>query len=150
MPIGNRDLAIDLGTANTLVYVRGEGIVVSEPSVVAIDTTTNDVHAVGEEAQQMIGRTPASISAIRPLRHGVIADFDVTEQMLRQFLAKVVASRWTRPRLVMCAPSGITDVERRAIEEASLSAGAREVHLIEEPLAAAIGAGPRIAQPTCP
>src|SRR5919106_1878897 len=107
---GNRDLAIDLGTANTLVYVRGEGIVVSEPSVVAIDTTTNAVHAVGEEAKRMIGRTPASISAIRPLRHGVIADFDVTESMLRHFIGKVQQSRFARPRVVMCAPSGITDV----------------------------------------
>src|SRR5918999_4404070 len=129
MGLGNRDIAVDLGTANTLVYVRGEGIVVSEPSVVAIDTATNAVHAVGEEAKRMIGRTPATISAIRPLRHGVIADFDVTESMLRRFVDKVLRSRFSRPRLVMCAPSGITDVERRAVEEASLSAGAREVHL---------------------
>jgi rod shape-determining protein MreB len=142
-----RDMAIDLGTANTVVYVRDRGIVLSEPSVVAIDERVGEVYAVGSEAQQMIGRTPAAISAIRPLRHGVIADFDVTEQMLRQFLAKVVRSRWTRPRLVMCAPSGITDVERRAMEEASISAGAREVHLIEEPLAAAIGAGVPIDAP---
>jgi rod shape-determining protein MreB len=141
------DMAIDLGTANTVVYVRGRGIVLSEPSVVAIDESVGEVYAVGTEAQQMIGRTPASISAIRPLRHGVIADFEVTEQMLSQFLAKVVRSRWARPRLVMCAPSGITDVERRAMEEASLSAGAREVHLIEEPLAAAIGAGVAIDEP---
>jgi rod shape-determining protein MreB len=141
------DVAIDLGTANTVVYVRGRGIVLSEPSVVAIDDRVGEVYAVGTEAQQMIGRTPASISAIRPLRHGVIADFEVTEQMLRQFLAKVVRGRWARPRLVMCAPSGITDVERRAIEEASMSAGAREVHLIEEPLAAAIGAGVPIDEP---
>jgi len=141
------DIAIDLGTANTVVYVRGRGIVLSEPSVVAIDEGVGEVYAVGAEAQQMIGRTPASISAIRPLRHGVIADFDVTEQMLRQFLAKVVRNRWARPRLVMCAPSGITDVERRAMEEASMSAGAREVHLIEEPLAAAIGAGVPIDEP---
>jgi rod shape-determining protein MreB len=127
--------------------VRGRGIVLSEPSVVAIDEGVGEVYAVGAEAQQMICRTPASISAIRPLRHGVIADFDVTEQMLRQFLAKVVRNRWARPRLVMCAPSGITDVERRAMEEASMSAGAREVHLIEEPLAAAIGAGVPIDEP---
>src|ERR671938_1304927 len=144
---GGRDMAVDLGTANTVVYVRGRGIVLSEPSVVAIDERTGDVHAVGTEAQQMIGRTPASISADRPLRHGVIADFEVTEAMLRQFLAKVVRSRFSRPTVVMCAPSGITDVERRAIEEASLSAGAREVHLIEESLAAAIGAGLDIAEP---
>jgi rod shape-determining protein MreB len=141
------DIAIDLGTANTVIYVRGEGIVLSEPSVVAIDDRIGEVYAVGVEAQQMIGRTPASISATRPLRHGVIADFEVTEQMLRQFMAKVVRSRWSHPRVVMCAPSGITDVERRALEEASLSAGARQVHLIEEPLAAAIGAGVPIAEP---
>src|SRR3954469_25966049 len=141
------DVAIDLGTANTVVFVRGRGIVMSEPSVVAIDQATGEVHAVGADAQQMIGRTPASISADRPLRHGVIADFEVTEAMLRQFLSKVVRSRFSRPTVVMCAPSGITDVERRAIEEASLSAGAREVHLIEESLAAAIGAGLAIAEP---
>ncbi len=141
------DIAIDLGTANTVVYVRGVGIVLSEPSVVAIDEVAGEVYAVGTEAERMIGRTPAAISATRPLRHGVIADFDVTEQMLRQFIAKVVRSRWARPRLVMCAPSGITEVERRAIEEASLSAGAREVHLIEESRAAAIGAGLPIAEP---
>jgi rod shape-determining protein MreB len=141
------DTAVDLGTANTVVYVRGRGIVLSEPSVVAIDKRTNEVHAVGADAQLMIGRTPATISADRPLRHGVIADFEVTEAMLRQFLDKVLPSRFSRPRLVMCAPSGITDVERRAVEEASLSAGAREVHLIEESLAAAIGAGLAIAEP---
>jgi rod shape-determining protein MreB and related proteins len=142
-----RDMAIDLGTANTVVYVRGRGIVLSEPSVVALDQATGRVHAVGLDAQRMIGRTPASISATRPLRHGVIADFEVTEQMLRHFIAKVLQSRWVHPRLVMCAPSGITDVERRAIEEASLSAGARRVGLIEEPIAAAIGAGLAIAEP---
>jgi rod shape-determining protein MreB len=141
------DVAIDLGTANTVIYVRGHGIVLSEPSVVAIDERGGEVYAVGTEAQRMIGRTPSAISATRPLRHGVIADFDVTEQMLRQFLAKVVRRRWSHPRLVMCAPSGITDVERRAMEEAAMSAGAREVHLIEEPLAAAIGAGLAIEEP---
>jgi rod shape-determining protein MreB len=141
------DMAIDLGTANTVVYVRGRGIVLSEPSVVAIDERTGEVHAVGAEAQLMIGRTPASISADRPLRHGVIADFEVTEAMLRRFMEKVLSSRFSRPRLVMCAPSGVTEVERRAVEEASLSAGAREVHLIEESLAAAIGAGLPIAEP---
>ena len=140
-------MAIDLGTANTVVYVRGRGIVLSEPSVVAIDERTGEVHAVGSEAQLMIGRTPASISADRPLRHGVIADFEVTEAMLRRFMDKVLSSRFSRPRLVMCAPSGVTEVERRAVEEASLSAGAREVHLIEESLAAAIGAGLPIAEP---
>src|SRR4051794_37117453 len=141
------DVAIDLGAANTVIFVRGRGIVMSEPSVVAIDQRTGEVHAVGADAQQMIGRTPANISADRPLRHGVIADFEVTEAMLRQFLAKVVRSRFSRPTVVMCAPSGITEVERRAVEEASLSAGARDVHLIEESLAAAIGAGLAIAEP---
>jgi rod shape-determining protein MreB len=140
-------MAIDLGTANTVVHVRGRGIVLSEPSVVAIDERTGEVHAVGADAQRMIGRTPAHLSATRPLRHGVIADFEVTEQMLRHFMAKVLESRRARPRLVVCAPSGITEVERRAVEEASLSAGARRVHLIEEPIAAAIGAGLPIAEP---
>jgi rod shape-determining protein MreB len=144
---GVGDMAIDLGTANTVIYVRGRGIVLSEPSVVAIDQRTMEVHAVGADAQLMIGRTPATISADRPLRHGVIADFEVTEAMLRQFVEKVLPNRFSRPRLVMCAPSGVTDVERRAVEEASLSAGAREVHLIEESLAAAIGAGLPIAEP---
>jgi rod shape-determining protein MreB len=144
---GNRDIAVDLGTANTLVYVRGEGIIVSEPSVVAIDTATGAVHAVGEEAKRMIGRTPATISAIRPLRHGVIADFEVTEQMLRYFIRRVQQRRWARPRVVMCAPSGITEVEKKAVVEASLAAGAREVRLIEEPVAAAIGAGLDISEP---
>src|SRR3954447_22711670 len=141
------DVAVDLGTANTVVYVRGRGIVLSEPSVVAIDERTGEVHAVGADAQRMIGRTPATISADRPLRHGVIADFDVTEAMLRQFMGKVLRGRFSRPRMVMCAPSGITEVERRAGGEASLSAGAREVHRIEESLAAAIGAGLEIAEP---
>ena len=104
---GGRDMAVDLGTANTLVYVRGRGIVLSEPSLVAIDSRTGEVHAVGIEAKRMLGRTPGNISAIRPLKDGVIADFDVTEQMLRQFIAKVVRSRWARPRLVMCAPSAM-------------------------------------------
>jgi rod shape-determining protein MreB len=140
-------MAIDLGTANTVIYVRGRGIVLSEPSVVAIDERTGEVHAVGADAQRMIGRTPASISADRPLRHGVIADFEVTEAMLSQFMGKVLRSRFSRPRLIMCAPSGVTEVERRAVEEASLSAGARDVHLIEESLAAAIGAGLPIAEP---
>ncbi len=144
---GGRDIAIDLGTANTLVFVRGEGIVASEPSVVAVDTVGGDVHAVGEEAQRMIGRTPARISAVRPLRHGVIADFEVTERMLRHFMSRVHRSRHARPRVMMCAPSGITSVERRALTEACMAAGARSVHLIEEPLAAAIGAGLPIDEP---
>lgn len=144
---GSRDMAIDLGTANTLVYVRGQGIVTSEPSVVAVDSSNGAIHAVGREAQRMIGRTPATISAIRPLRHGVIADFEVTEQMLRHFIRRVEQSRFSHPRLVMCAPSGITEVEKRAVEEAAVSAGARRVHLIEEPLAAAIGAGIAVEEP---
>ncbi len=140
-------MAIDLGTANTLVYVGGRGIVVSEPSVVASDVETGTVHAVGSEAQRMIGRTPANIAATRPLRHGVIADFDVTEQMLRYFIRKVLDRRLAHPRLIVCAPSGVTEVEKRAVEEASLAAGARRVHLIEEPIAAAIGAGLEIEEP---
>jgi rod shape-determining protein MreB and related proteins len=142
-----RDMAIDLGTANTVVHVHGRGIVLSEPSVVAIDERTDEVVAVGVDAQRMIGRTPAQISATRPLRHGVIADFEVTEEMLRHFMRKVLDRRRAHPRLVVCAPTGITEVERRAVEEAALSAGARRVHLIEEPIAAAIGAGLAIAEP---
>jgi rod shape-determining protein MreB len=140
-------MAIDLGTANTLVYVGGRGIVVSEPSVVASDLATGEVHAVGADAERMIGRTPASISATRPLRHGVIADFEVTEEMLRYFIRKVIDRRMAHPRLIVCAPSGVTEVEKRAVEEASLAAGARRVHLIEEPIAAAIGAGMAIEEP---
>src|SRR6476646_8137626 len=138
---GSRDMAVDLGTANTLVYVRGRGIVLSEPSVVAIDTRTGEVHAVGVEAKRMLGRTPGSISAIRPLKDGVIADFDVTEQMLRHFIHKVHQHRFAHPRVVVCVPSGVTGVERRAVEEATLSAGARQAYLIEEPMAADIGGG---------
>jgi len=145
--VSQRDLAVDLGTANTLVYERGRGIILSEPSVVAVDADRGEVYAVGEEAHRMIGRTPATISATRPLRHGVIADFEVTEAMLRYFLRKAHHSRWTRQRVVICVPSGVTDVESRAVQEACLSAGAREVALIEEPIAAAIGAGLEIAQP---
>src|ERR1017187_1932484 len=145
--LGVQDMAIDLGTANTVVYVEGQGIVVSEPSVVATDSRTGHVHAVGADAERMIGRTPATISASRPLRHGVIADFDVTEQMLRYFIRKVLDRHRAHPRLIVCAPSGITEVEKRAVEEASLAAGARRVHLIEEPIAAAIGAGLQIAEP---
>jgi rod shape-determining protein MreB len=140
-------MAIDLGTANTLVYVGGRGIVVSEPSVVASDVDTGQVHAVGADAERMIGRTPASIAATRPLRHGVIADFEVTEEMLRYFIRKVLDRRMAHPRLIVCAPSGVTEVEKRAVEEASLAAGARRVHLIEEPIAAAIGAGLEIEEP---
>ena len=145
---GGRDMAVDLGTANTLVYVRGRGIVLSEPSVVAIDQRTGDVHAVGVEAKRMLGRTPGTISAIRPLKDGVIADFDVTEQMLRHFIQKVHQHRFAHPRVVVCVPSGVTGVEKRAVEEATLSAGARQAYLIEEPMAAAIGAGLPVAEPT--
>ena len=144
---GGPDIAIDLGTANTLVFVAGQGIVLQEPSVIAMDTVTGVVHAVGSDAKRMIGRTPATISASRPLRHGVIADFDVAEEMLRYFIRRVHRGRFSAPRVVMCAPSGITEVEQRAVEEACRSAGARQVHLIEEPLAAAIGAGLEIEQP---
>ncbi|MGZ4359785.1 MAG: rod shape-determining protein [Gaiellaceae bacterium] len=143
---GGRDMAVDLGTANTLVYVRGRGIVLSEPSVVAIDHRTGQVHAVGVEAKRMLGRTPGTISAIRPLKDGVIADFDVTEQMLRHFIQKVHDHRFAHPRVVVCVPSGVTGVEKRAVEEATLSAGARRAYLIEEPMAAAIGAGLPVAE----
>ncbi len=141
-------MAVDLGTANTLVYVKGRGIVLSEPSVVAIDQRTGAIHAVGIEAKRMLGRTPGNITAIRPLKDGVIADFDVTEQMLRHFIQKVHQSRWAHPRVVVCVPSGVTGVEKRAVEEATLSAGARQAYLIEEPMAAAIGAGLPVGEPT--
>ena len=146
--LGGRDMAVDLGTANTLVYVRGRGIVLSEPSVVAIDSHTGQVHAVGVEAKRMLGRTPGNITAIRPLKDGVIADFDVTEQMLRHFIKQVHSNRFAHPRVVVCVPSGVTGVEKRAVEEACLSAGARQAYLIEEPMAAAIGAGLPVAEPT--
>ncbi|MCW2969989.1 MAG: cell shape determining protein MreB/Mrl family [Solirubrobacterales bacterium] len=145
---GGSDLAIDLGTANTLVYVRGHGIAVSEPSVVAQHTGSGRVLAVGDEAKRMIGRTPATITASRPLRHGVIADLEVTEEMLRQFITRVHRGRLTHPRVVMCVPSGLTEVELSAVQEACLSAGALEVHLIDEPIAAAVGAGLDISAPT--
>jgi rod shape-determining protein MreB and related proteins len=145
---GGSDLAIDLGTANTLVYVRGRGIAVSEPSVVAQHTGSGRVLAVGDEAKRMIGRTPATITASRPLRHGVIADLDVTEEMLRQFIGRVHRGRLTHPRVVMCVPSGLTGVELSAVQEACLSAGALEVHLIDEPIAAAVGARLDISEPT--
>ena len=146
------DLAIDLGTANTLVYVKGKGIVLSEPSVVAVrlDSTKNRVLAVGTEAKNMLGRTPGNIVAIRPIKDGVIADFEVTEAMLRYFIHKVHNRRkFVRPRIIIAVPSGITQVEKRAVRESAESAGAREVFLIEEPMAAAIGAGLPITEPTC-
>jgi rod shape-determining protein MreB len=145
------DMAIDLGTANTLVYVKGRGIVLDEPSVVAIATTRGrkQVLAVGEEAKQMVGRTPGNIEAIRPLRDGVIADFDVAEEMIKHFIRKVHPRRsFATPRVIICVPSGSTAVERRAIQESAESAGARRVFLIEEPMAAAIGAGLPVTEPT--
>jgi rod shape-determining protein MreB and related proteins len=145
---GGRDMAVDLGTANTLVYVRGRGIVLSEPSVVAVDSRSGDVHAVGLEAKRMLGRTPGTIQAIRPLKDGVIADFDITEEMLRHFIQRVHQNRFAHPRVVVCVPSGVTGVEKRAVEEACLSAGARQAYLIEEPMAAAIGAGLPVGDPT--
>jgi len=145
----SNDLAIDLGTANTLIYVQGRGIVLSEPSVVAIKKGTNQVLKVGKEAKEMLGRTPASIVAIRPLQDGVIADFDVTEQMIRQFIVKIHNRKaLVRPRVVIGIPSGITQVEKRAIRDSAEQAGAREVYLIEEPMAAAIGAGLPIQEPS--
>src|SRR6059058_1581706 len=144
-----RDMAIDLGTANTLVYVRGRGIVLNEPSVVAINTNTGEILAVGAEAKRMIGRTPGNIVAIRPLKDGVIADFDTTERMLRYFIQKVHRrSRFAQPRIVVCVPSGITGVEQRAVKDAGYAAGARKVYIIEEPMAAAIGAGMPVHEPT--
>jgi rod shape-determining protein MreB len=140
-----RDMAVDLGTANTLVFIRGRGIVLFEPSVVAFSEETGRVQAVGAEARRMIGRTPATIRATRPLRHGVIADFEITEQMLRHFITKAGGSRFAFARVVLCVPSGITDVERRAVDEATRAAGARAVYLIEEPMAAAIGANLPVA-----
>ena len=143
-----RDMAIDLGTANTLVYVRGRGIVLNEPSVVAIDKDNGRVLAVGMEAKRMLGRTPGNIVAIRPMKDGVIADFEVTEIMLRHFIRKVHKSRHlAKPRLVVCVPSGVTGVERRAIKDAGYAAGARKVYIIEEPMAAAIGAGLPVGEP---
>jgi rod shape-determining protein MreB and related proteins len=143
-----RDLAVDLGTANTLVYERGRGIVLNEPSVVAINVRTGRPVAVGLEAKRMLGRTPAHIQAIRPLKDGVIADFEVCEQMLRYFIHRVHQRRFAKPRMIICIPSGITGVEKRAVEDAAGFAGAGQVHTIEEPMAAAIGAGLPVHEPT--
>ncbi len=145
----SKDIGIDLGTANTLVFMKGKGIVMREPSVVAVDVRSDTVLAVGSEAKEMIGRTPGSIVAVRPLKDGVIADFDITATMLKHFIRKAVkASLFSKPRVVVCIPSGVTEVERRAVREAALKAGARQVSVIEEPMAAAIGAGLPISEPT--
>lgn len=146
----SRDIAIDLGTANTLVMVRGQGVVINEPSVVAIEARTKRVLAIGSEAKQMVGRTPASIVAIRPLRDGVISDFDVTEKMLHYFIRKVhekLILPIPRPRVIVGIPGGVTEVEKRAVHDACVSAGAREAHLVEQPMAAAIGAGLPVTEP---
>ncbi|MEP6461838.1 MAG: rod shape-determining protein [Frankiaceae bacterium] len=144
-----RDIAVDLGTANTLVYVRGKGVVLNEPSVVAINVDTGGMLAVGSAAKRMIGRTPANVVAVRPLRDGVIADFDITERMLRYFIQRVHRRRhFSKPRVVVCVPSGITSVERRAVVDAGMQAGATRVFIIDEPMAAAIGASLPIEQPT--
>ena len=155
MPLGSlfslfsSDLAIDLGTANTLIYVRGQGIVLDEPSVVAINVNDGKPVAVGLEAKRMMGRTPNHIKAIRPLKDGVIADFEVCEKMLRYFIQRVHASKWNKPRMVICVPSGITGVEQRAVQDAAEYAGARKpVHIIEEPMAAAIGADLPVHEPS--
>ena len=144
-----KDMGIDLGTANTLVYMKGKGVVAREPSVVAIQANTKQVLAVGEEAKKMIGRTPGNIIAIRPLKDGVIADFDITKSMLKYFIRKATKRRTLfQPRVVVCVPSGVTEVEKRAVEEAAIHAGARDAYLIEEPMAAAIGAGLPVQEPT--
>lgn len=142
------DIGIDLGTASVLVYIKGKGIVIQEPSVVAIDTNNNKILEVGEEARKMLGRTPGNIVAIRPLRDGVISDFDITEKMLKYFIKKAVGNSFIKPRVIICVPSGVTEVEKRAVLEASNNAGAKKTYLIEEPVAAAIGAGLDITKPS--
>ena len=145
----SKDIGIDLGTANTLVFMKGKGIVMREPSVVAVDVRTDTVLAVGAQAKEMIGRTPGSIVAVRPLKDGVIADFDITATMLKHFIRKAVkSSMFNKAKVIVCSPSGVTEVERRAVEDAARSAGAKDVELIEEPMAAAIGAGLPVAEPT--
>ncbi|HET9941102.1 MAG TPA: rod shape-determining protein [Candidatus Eisenbacteria bacterium] len=149
MGVFSNDVAIDLGTANTLVYLRGKGIVLNEPSVVAVDRTTNKVIAVGKEAKSMLGRTPDEIHAVRPLKDGVIADFEKTEDLLREFIQKALRRRtWVRPRIIICVPSGITEVEKRAVQDSAQHAGAREVLLVPEPIAAAIGVGLPVGKPS--
>jgi rod shape-determining protein MreB len=143
-----RDMAVDLGTANTLVYVRGRGIILNEPSVVAVNVKDGRPLAVGAEAKRMIGRTPSHIQAIRPLKDGVIADFEICEKMLRYFIQRAHQRRFAKPRMIICVPSGITGVEKRAVMEAAMTAGARKAYIIEEPMAAAIGAGLPVHEPT--
>ena len=142
-----QDIGIDLGTASVLVYIKGKGIVLKEPSVVAMDINTKTLLAVGVEAQRMLGRTPGNIVAIRPLRDGVISDFNMTERMLRYFLDKICKRRIFKPRVIICVPSGVTEVEKRAVIDAAMQAGASKTYLIEEPIAAAIGAGIDISKP---
>ena len=145
----SKDIGIDLGTANTLVYMKGKGIIIREPSVVAVDTRTDTVKCVGQEAKDVIGRTPGSIVAVRPLKDGVIADFDITVSMLQEFIRRAVnKSMFSRPNVVICIPSGVTEVERRAVRDGAAKAGAKKVSIIEEPMAAAIGAGLPVAEPT--
>ena len=142
------DIGIDLGTASILVYIKGKGVVLKEPSVVAFDRDTNKIKAIGEEARLMIGRTPGNIVAVRPLRQGVISDYTVTEKMIKHFIQKAIGKRtFKKPRIAVCVPSGVTEVEKKAVEDATWQAGARSVDIIEEPIAAAIGAGIDIAKP---
>ncbi|TMQ52963.1 MAG: rod shape-determining protein [Candidatus Eisenbacteria bacterium] len=149
MGVFSNDVAIDLGTGNTLVYLKGKGIVLNEPSVVAVDRTTGKVIAVGKEAKSMLGRTPDEIVAVRPLKDGVIADFEKTEDLLREFIQKALRRRtWVRPRIIICVPSGITEVEKRAVQDSAQHAGAREVLLVPEPIAAAIGVGLPVGKPS--
>lgn len=149
MGVFARDIGIDLGTANTLVHVKGKGIIVREPSVVAINKKNNTILAVGDDAKNMIGRTPGDIVAIRPMKDGVIADFDVTQSMLKYFIKRAISGGFmSKPRVVICVPSGVTEVEKRAVEEATLQAGAKEAYLIEEPMAAAIGANLPVEEPS--
>ena len=145
----SRNLGIDLGTANTLIFMKGKGIIIREPSVVAVDTRTNSVKSVGREAKNVIGRTPGSITAVRPLKDGVIADFDITTAMLQKFIQKAINKKTIfKPKIIICIPSGVTAVEKRAVKEATEQAGAKKVYIIEEPMAAAIGASLPVAEPT--
>jgi len=149
MGLFTKEIGIDLGTANTLVYLKGKGIVLREPSVVAVNNQTGQILAVGLDAKQMIGRTPGNITAIRPLKDGVIADFETTQGMLKYFIKKAVGNNpFTRPRVIICVPSGVTEVEKRAVVDSAISAGAKEAFLIEEPMAAAIGGGLPVAEPS--